>query len=62
MVCLLLDVWADRTAQDHGGAGLEPHQEAVSDSVLSEVGRHVAGGTMFLWETRVGEPPFLSSH
>ena len=48
---LFLDVWADRTAQDHCGAGLEQHHGADSGStVLSEVGRHVAGGTLFLWE------------
>lgn len=50
-LCLFLDVWADRTASEHGGAELEQHYGADSGStVLSEVGRHVAGGTLFLWE------------
>ena len=36
---------------EHGGAKLEQHYGADSGStVLSEVGRHVAGGTLFLWE------------
>lgn len=36
-----------------------PHQGAVSESVLSEVGRHVAGGTLFLWENEGWGPSFF---
>ena len=38
---------------------VEPHQGAVSESVLSEVGRHVAGGTLFLWESEGWGPSFF---
>ena len=36
-----------------------PHQGAVSESVLFKVGRHVSGGTLFLWENKGWGPSFF---